>query len=158
MNQGTVNDAHSYDMGSVRFTERFLKGDPPSEEEINSCRQAIKEYYSSRPFTIKGDVEAIGVGGTVTTLAAMALNLKEYQPEKINGFKVSRTLIDKVVSDFSINPSEVMLNKHPVYLAGRADIFMAGILILDGFMDVFGLEFIQVSTGGIRHGAILKTS
>ena len=49
-----------------------------------------------------------------------------------------------------------ILKEHPVYLKGRADIFMAGILILEGFMEKESLSQLIVSTGGIRHGAILK--
>jgi len=158
LSSSRVSDAYSYDMGSVRFTERFLKTNPPMDKEINACKNVIREYYESRPFSINGNVEAIGVAGTLTSLAGMALDLNEYKPQNINGFKVTRTLVQKVISDFSNHSSEAMLKKYPVYLAGRADIFMAGILILDGFLDAFDQESILVSTGGIRHGAILKTS
>jgi exopolyphosphatase/guanosine-5'-triphosphate,3'-diphosphate pyrophosphatase len=48
-----------------------------------------------------------------------------------------------------------MLAQNPVYLQGREDIFLAGMLILEGFVNQFQLKEVIVSTGGIRHGAVI---
>lgn len=151
-----IVDAHSYDMGSVRFTERFLKRNPPAPEEINECRDAIKNIYKERLFYTGESCTAIGVAGTLTTLVGITENLNSYQPEKLNGYKLSIADVEKVIDQFSNNAAERMLELHPVYLKGRADIFFAGMLILEGFLKQFHLNEILVSTGGIRHGAIIE--
>lgn len=156
LKNGEVVDGHSYDMGSVRFTERFLHSDPPSENEIERCREEVQRFYEGRLFDKVNDPVAVGVAGTVTTLAAIAMGLKTYQPEKLAGFELTRSHIRTVIDEFLNHKSEKMLERHPVYLNGRADIFMAGMLILEGFLDQFELKSMTVSTGGIRHGSLLK--
>lgn len=151
-----VSDLHSYDMGSVRFTERFLKNDPPSEEQIISCRNEIKSLFDNRPFEMSKNATLVGVAGTVTTLAGISMGLIDYQPDKLNGYILTLEGIRSVITKFIKNPSPEILKEHPSYLKGRADIFMAGMLILEGFMEYQGFEELVVSTGGIRHGAILK--
>lgn len=152
-----ITDAHSFDMGSVRFTERFLRDDPPKKAQITACRKEVENLLNDRPFDIKEDAILVGVAGTVTTLAGISSGLTEYQPEKLNGYVLTLESIRSVIERFSVTPSEKMLKEHPVYLKGRADIFMAGMLILEGFMEQGDLKELIVSTGGIRHGAILKS-
>ena len=65
----------SLDVGSVRLTERFLRGDPPTHDELEACAAAVRELLPERDFTA-----AVGVAGTVTTLAA--LDLGGYDPER----------------------------------------------------------------------------
>lgn len=152
---GVVTDAHSYDMGSVRFTERFLYGNPPSKKEIEACRAEVKKMYNQRPFETGEFIKAAGVAGTLTTLVGIIKNLDAYEPEKLAGYRLNSMEVKRVIEQFSTHKSEEMLNRHPVYLKGRADIFLAGMLILEGFMQQFNINEITVSTGGIRHGAIL---
>jgi exopolyphosphatase/guanosine-5'-triphosphate,3'-diphosphate pyrophosphatase len=151
-----ITDAHSFDMGSVRFTERFLRDDPPKKEQISACRKGIESLLNNRPFDIKKGAVLVGVAGTVTTLAGISLGLTEYQPEKLNGYVLTLESIRSVIERFSVTHSQKMLKEHPVYLKGRADIFMAGMLILEGLMEQFDIQKLIASTGGIRHGAILK--
>ncbi|WP_428234694.1 Ppx/GppA phosphatase family protein [Gracilimonas sp.] len=152
---GKVLDGHSFDMGSVRFTERFLSGNPPSSEEIENCRNKITEFYKSRKFEVDERVKAVGVAGTVTTLAAMALDITNYEPEKLNGHSLKLDTVRHYIDMFSENTHEDMLAQNPVFLQGREDIFMGGMLILEGFMNHFNFDELLVSTGGIRHGAII---
>jgi len=152
---GKVIDGHSFDMGSVRFTERFLSGNPPSGLEISSCREQVKEFFESRSFEIGDDCKAVGVAGTVTTLAAMVLDLTTYQPEELNGFTLLPDHLNNFIVEFEECTHQEMLAQNPVYLQGREDIFLAGMLILEGFLYQFQLKEIVVSTGGIRHGAII---
>lgn len=156
-NGNQLLDAYSYNMGSVRFTERYLKHNPPLPAEMNECRYATDEMLNSRPFLLKGAFRAIGVAGTVTSLAFIKLDLERYKPEKISGYQLSTTVISDFIKQFSVLSSQELENKYPVVMQGRADIMVAGLLILDGFLKKYQLESIMVSTGGIRHGAIIKS-
>lgn len=150
-------DKYSFDMGSVRFTERFLKHDPPKEKEIEECRAFVKRTFRNRFFHNNSYFKAVGVAGTVTSLAAIIMELEAYEPAEMNDVIIYRDEIREVIDQYLKKPSEEMLAKYPNILKGRADILLAGLLILDGFMERFERKELIVSTGGIRHGAILNT-
>ncbi|MFH5832436.1 Ppx/GppA family phosphatase [Halalkalibaculum sp. DA3122] len=149
-------DYHSFDVGSVRFTERFLHSDPPGEDEVSRCRKAIAESFEHRPFSWNGKTEAIGVAGTVTSLAFMEINATAYKPEKLAGMRLTRNTVQQWVQKISHMKAAELLEEYPVVMEGRADVFLPGILILDEFLKRYDFEEIVVSTGGIRHGAIIK--
>jgi exopolyphosphatase/guanosine-5'-triphosphate,3'-diphosphate pyrophosphatase len=153
--QGKLHDAHSYNMGCVRFTERFLHENPPTKNEIEPCRAEIKRLFDARLFETGDQKQAIGVAGTITTLAGMALELNSYKPEKLNGFKLTLANIQQFIEEFCTHTYQQMLERNSTYLKGREDIFLAGLLILETFLKQFGFTEILVSTGGIRHGALL---
>lgn len=155
---GSLLDAHSFDMGCVRFTERFLTQDPPFQEQIRECREAIKYMLDSRKFKPKRKVEAVGVAGTLTSLAAIDLQIDEYDPDRMNGHVIVREKLKKGIEIFSLHTHQQLLELSPEVLKGREDIFLAGLLILEGFLNYFDLDDIKVSTGGIRHGALLNES
>src|SRR5436190_23298107 len=71
----------SLDVGSVRLTERFIHSDPPTTDELNAAAEAI-DLPDLQP------TSAIGVAGTVTTLAALELGV--YDPERVHGHRITR--------------------------------------------------------------------
>lgn len=153
---GKLIDSHSFDMGCVRFTERFLVQDPPFQEQIRECRQAVKSMLETKKFKPKKNVQAVGVAGTLTSLAAIDLQIDEYEPEHMNGHLIVRDKLKKGIEIFSLHTHQQLLELSPKVLKGREDIFLAGLLILEGFLNYFDLEEIRVSTGGIRHGALMN--
>lgn len=153
---GELIDAHSFDMGCVRFNERFLLQDPPFQEQIQQCREAVKNMLDSKKFKAKRNTKAIGVAGTLTSLAAIDLQIDEYDPEHMNGHLIVSEKLKKGIEIFSLHTHPQLLELSPKVLKGREDIFLAGLLILEGFLNYFDLKEIRVSTGGIRHGALLN--
>lgn len=153
---GELINMHSFDMGCVRFTERFLIQDPPFQEQIRECRQVVKSMFDVKKFKHKKDIRAVGVAGTLTSLAALDLQIDEYDPELINGHLIVHEKLKKLIEIFSLYTREQLLELSPKVLKGREDIFLAGLLILEGFLNYSDLEEIRVSTGGIRHGALLN--
>ena len=152
---GTLIDAYSFDMGCVRFNERFLHEDPPFQEQIQQCRAAVKEMLDTKKFKTKRNTRAVGVAGTMTSLAAIDLQIDEYDPEHMNGHVIVSEKLKKGIEIFSLHTHQQLLELSPKVMKGREDIFLAGLLILEGFLNYFGLEEIKVSTGGIRHGALI---
>ncbi len=151
----TLIDRFSFSMGSIRFTERYLSGDPPSELEIEQCRNAVSKEFKEHPFSISPDIQMIGVAGTVTSLAFILLNLTSYDPERISNYLLDKSDIKRFIEYFSTHTVEQALKKWPIVMNGRADVMLAGLLILEGFLSKYSLNKIRVSTGGIRHGAVL---
>ncbi len=153
---GKLVDGHSFDMGCVRFNERFLHQDPPFQEQIQECREAIKNMLDSKKIKTRRNTQAVGVAGTLTSLAAIDLQLEEYDPEHMNGHVIVSEKLKKGIEIFSLHTHQQLLELSPKVLKGREDIFLAGLLILEGFLNYFDLKEIRVSTGGIRHGALLN--
>ena len=150
-----LDQFHSFDMGSVRFKERFLLHNPPYQEEIIECRDEIKYLLGKKKFKPPKKLTAVGVAGTATSLAAIDLQLDEYENERLNGHIIDREKLSKSIEVFSLHTYDQLLELSPKLLKGREDIFLTGLLILEGFMKFYDIPEIKVSTGGIRHGALL---
>jgi exopolyphosphatase / guanosine-5'-triphosphate,3'-diphosphate pyrophosphatase len=151
---GKMTEAVSIDMGSVRFSERFLKSNPPKKNQINDARVEVSRLLNGiNPVNEK--FEAVGVAGTVTSIAAIELGLNEYDAALINGYKLRREIIGDYISEFSRLTSDEIELGNPAFLTNRGDVILGGLLILDEFLEWCGKAEITVSTGGIRHGILL---
>jgi exopolyphosphatase/guanosine-5'-triphosphate,3'-diphosphate pyrophosphatase len=125
-------------------------------QEIKWCRKAIRDALRERTFDWKRDTSLIGVAGTVTSLASIAYKIDTYQPEKLNNKVLSLEQIRAQVKNFMGKKSSQLLENHPEILKGRADVILAGMLILEEFMKLYDISKLTASTGGIRHGALVK--
>lgn len=152
---GELKDYISLDMGSVRFSERFLKSNPPTEIQVNDARVEISKLLKSVK-SRKCNSEAIGVAGTVTSVAAIELGLHEYDPIKINGYRLSLVSIRRFIDEFSSITAAEIEEQYPPFLTRRGDVILGGLLILEEFLKWSGNDEIVVSTGGIRHGILLE--
>src|ERR671936_1288504 len=76
----------SLDIGSVRLTERHLHSDPPTREELAECADAVRSLLAERvPAELRSDATAVvGVAGTVTSLAALDLDLETYDRNRVH--------------------------------------------------------------------------
>lgn len=151
-----IRDRHSFDMGCVRFTERFMKNDPPTQSQIKACKGAIRQKLEEYEFHLTNNVSLIGVAGTVTSLAFIDTQMDAYKSKSLVGHKISKEVISKYTYRFQKVSSSELLKNYSQVMEGRADIFLAGLLILEQVMKVYGFNQLVVSTGGIRHGAIFK--
>jgi exopolyphosphatase/guanosine-5'-triphosphate,3'-diphosphate pyrophosphatase len=145
----------SIDMGCVRFTERFLLHNPPYQEEIYLCREAIQDLLIKNKLRLPRNLKAIGVAGTMTSLAAINMQVNEADYDLFNGMVIDTEALTKSIEIFSLHTHDQLLELSPNVMKGREDIFLAGLLILEGFLKYYNLSEIVVSTGGIRHGALL---
>jgi len=150
-----LRDRYSYDMGCVRFTERFLKDDVPQKVHIKNCRVAIRGTLSEYEFNFVDEASLIGVAGTVTSLAYIMRGLTTYDTSLLDGYEITLKTLSESIQTISNYTSQELLSRYPKVMEGRADIFLAGLLILQEFMKKYNFEKLIASTGGIRHGAIL---
>ncbi len=153
---GELADYHSFNIGCVRFTERYLGNPPVSQALREDCRVAIREELSKVSLPLSDCQKWCGVAGTVTSLAYLLQNLTEYSTEKINNTVISRADLSYWEEKLGNLTVQEMEQNWPIVMKGRADIFMAGILILDEILRISGSDEIVVSTGGVRHGMILQ--
>lgn len=150
----SVLTKHSFDIGCVRLTERFLKTSPPSSLAMSQALSAIRKQISAVP-AVSTNSRLIGVAGTVTTLAAIDLNLPEYDPRKVSGHELTYEKIQELLAKLRIKTVEEM-RAFPQILPGRADILLAGVVILLEVMDQLNIETMTVSDRGLRYGVALE--
>ena len=150
-----ISDRHSFDMGCVRFTERFLDTPSISQYQIEHCKDAVVKMLSEYSLDFSSQPTLIGVAGTVTSLAVMDQELEKYDPNRINGYKLSAETIANHIKMVRNISSDQLIRRYPTVMKGRADIFLAGLLVLEEIMNHYGFSSLTVSTGGIRHGALI---
>jgi exopolyphosphatase/guanosine-5'-triphosphate,3'-diphosphate pyrophosphatase len=152
-----VRAARSVDIGCVRLTERHLRGDPPSAEEIrrseDDIRAALAQVTAEVP--VAEAASLVGVAGSVTTVSAIALGLPAYDPEAIHGSRISVDDVREVTADL-LASTRVRRAAMPVMHPGRVDVIGAGALILRVLMDEFGMSEVVVSEHDILDGIALR--
>lgn len=153
-----ILDRHSFDMGCVRFTERFHLASKITSNQVQQCQEVVQEMLSTYIFDIPKGVRLVGVSGTVTSLAYMDQELEEFQNDNIDGYRLSLQTISQSIEWIRTTDSEELRRRYPVVMEGRADIFLAGLLILETIMNRYALDGIISTTGGIQHGAIITSS
>jgi exopolyphosphatase / guanosine-5'-triphosphate,3'-diphosphate pyrophosphatase len=147
----------SLDIGSVRLTERFLRSDPPKTDELEECARAVRSLLSERlPAEMRADA-AIGVAGTVTTLAALAQNLAEYDPARVHGFQLSAEAVAVQLARLATLPLNYRQDV-PALERERAPVIVAGAVILKEVLAHFGLAEIEASERDLLHGAALEAA
>ena len=149
----------SLDLGCVRTTERFLPSDPPAPRELVECATAIRSLLAERvpEETRRGVRTAIGVAGTVTTLAALDLGLREYDPERIHGHRIAADAVEFQLHRLAALPL-AELREVPGLEPARAPVIVAGIVIVDEVLAYFGLRELEASEQDLLHGAALAAA
>jgi exopolyphosphatase/guanosine-5'-triphosphate,3'-diphosphate pyrophosphatase len=145
----------SLDLGCVRLTERFLHADPPAEEELAACASAVGTLLSERVAHEVRPHSAIGVAGTITSIAALDLGLEEYDPEKVHGHRVLRSGVAAQLKRLASLPV-VERRQIPALEPERAPVIVAGAVILSEALDHFGLDGLEASERDILDGAALE--
>jgi exopolyphosphatase/guanosine-5'-triphosphate,3'-diphosphate pyrophosphatase len=150
------HSGESLDIGSVRFTERFLKQHPPTDEQFWVCQEAVdrqleklKEWRKSLPHTM----QLLAVAGTATTLAAWFLGLRKFDAKAIDGLTLTTGDVHRQVEELkwrSVAEREALPGIEP----GRADVLLAGALILWRSMEILDFPNLQISSRGLRFGIL----
>ena len=152
----TVEAARSVDIGCVRLTERHLHSDPPTAKEVHRTRSdvraALAEVTAEVP--VREAATLVGLAGSVTTVAALALHLPAYDAAAIHGSRISADSVREVTADLLAAPRSRRAAM-PVMHPGRVDVIGAGALVLQVVMDELGFDEVVVSEHDILDGIAL---
>ncbi len=154
-NHSTVSQMISFDIGSVRLTERVLRSDPVTDKEMRRLQEIIQNTLAKVAFNKLTFGTVVGVAGTVTTLACMQLGLHEYDPQKINQTRLTTRDIRTIINSLKIKTlaeRRKIVGLNPK----RADVILAGAVILEECMTYFKATELRVSDRGLRYGVILN--
>lgn len=148
-----AEDAISTDVGCVRLTERHFAADPPSPEEIAAAAADVDRALEE----VRGVIDPrraaslLGLAGTVTTMAGIALDLPGYDPERIHHSRLPAGALHRIAADLLAAGHDERA-AIPVMHPGRVDVIAAGALILDRIVAGFGFTEVVVSEHDILDG------
>jgi exopolyphosphatase / guanosine-5'-triphosphate,3'-diphosphate pyrophosphatase len=150
---------HSMDVGSVRMTERHLHDDPPTAAQLAAVVADVGAALerASRDVPIPQADSLVGVAGTVTTVAAMALGLTEYDSAAIHGARLASAQVVEIadrLAHMTHDERAAVRVIHP----GRVDVITAGAIVLRTVVERSGLDEIVVSEHDILDGIAASIS
>ncbi len=147
----TVDSAVSVDIGCVRMTERYLRDDPPTPEQVEAARSYVGTVVDKALATVGTGPNVVGLAGTVTTVAAIALGLPGYQPERIDRSRLSTVDCERITGEL-LRMTRAQRLALPVMHPGRADVIGGGALILTEILRRTGAGGCLVSEHDILDG------
>jgi exopolyphosphatase/guanosine-5'-triphosphate,3'-diphosphate pyrophosphatase len=146
---GAVRELASVPIGAVRLSERFLAGDPPRPDEVRAMIAAIDAALAGAP--VPAGVPLVGTAGTATTLAAVALGLARYDPDRVQGMRVARAEVERQLARY-LELTVAERRRIPGLEPKRADTIPAGAAIVARVLDRAGADGFVVSDRGVRWG------
>jgi exopolyphosphatase/guanosine-5'-triphosphate,3'-diphosphate pyrophosphatase len=149
----SVEAACSVDVGSVRLTERHLESDPPDAAQVAAARADVDAALElvRQVVPVERARTAVGLAGSVTTVAALALGLPAYDPERIHLSRLRRADV-QAVTDRLLGMTREQRAALPALHPGRVDVIGGGALVLAVLVERLGLDEVLVSESDILDG------
>jgi exopolyphosphatase/guanosine-5'-triphosphate,3'-diphosphate pyrophosphatase len=162
LSDGVIRCVHPLKLGAVRLTEQFGTCEPSNPSQLKELREFTKQIIQTEIGEFGESPSLfVGTGGTITSLAAMSLRAQSTSdrqsliPSSTRGHQIElveiRNLIDKLAS---LNVSE--RGSVSGLSSERADIIVAGLVIIESLLELLGLDSVKVHDRGIRDGIILE--
>ncbi|MEV0119553.1 Ppx/GppA phosphatase family protein [Streptomyces sp. NPDC050844] len=145
--------ARSVDIGCVRLTERHIRSDPPAPAELDAVRADIEAALdlAEQTVPIREARTLVGLAGSVTTVAAIALGLDAYDSAAIHHSRISYEQVAEIVGRLAGSTHDERA-AIPVMHPGRVDVIVSGALVLLAIMDRTGAREVVVSEHDILDG------
>jgi len=149
----TVTAAISVDIGCVRMTERHLHGDPPDPRQVAAATADIDAALDLAAGKVPAAAARtlVGLAGSVTTVAALALGLDGYDPARIHHSRISAADVHRQAVRL-LGQTRESRAALPVMHPGRVDVIGAGALILDRIVQRFSFPDVLASEHDILDG------
>jgi exopolyphosphatase / guanosine-5'-triphosphate,3'-diphosphate pyrophosphatase len=142
----------SLPFGAVSLTERFMRSDPPGSDEIQALKAEVQAGIMHHCALMPEKVPLLaGVGGTVTVLASMDRQLENYDPNLLEGWFIPPERLSGLVERLSRSRHQDRLG-FSIVGEGRADIVVAGALVVSLLFERFPSSALVCSTQGLRYG------
>ncbi|RXS79310.1 Ppx/GppA family phosphatase [Streptomyces sp. TM32] len=158
LGDGAVRAARSLDVGCVRMTERHLVhegaiSDPPTDGQIAAIKADVAAALDRAEETVplREAATLVGLAGSVTTVAAIALGLKQYDSEAIHHSRLSLAQVREITGRL-LSSTHAERAAIPVMHPGRVDVIAAGALVLLSIMERTGAGEVVVSEHDILDG------
>lgn len=145
-------------LGAVRLTEMFLNdGDHVYPAALDRLNRYIHSALADFDWLHLGPDEAfVGVGGTARALARMDREARHYPFDLINGYELARTRLQGLVERLIELPVAERVRQMPGLPADRADIILAGALVVQGALRAAHASALTICGHGLREGLFFK--
>jgi len=147
---GNISYSLSLPLGAAFFTEMFLHRDPPAPEELENLNTHLSRELKLHLPADAAD-RLVGVGGTVTSIAAMLLNLTPYDGGRVHGMELSLTEVERQLerlAALTLRQRREITGLNP----GWAPVIVAGVAVVAAVLRRTGDSCLTVSDHGLRHG------
>ncbi len=153
---GNIEAKVSLEVGSVRLTERCLPSDPPTDAELEAARVYFRGLLASAPGWQEG-ATLVGVSGTILALLGLELNVHDAAKlaETCDGRTLHRPAVDLFYERFRHLPAAERI-VGSIIPSGRADVIVAGMLIVGEIMDHYRQREMRVTGQGVRYGLLYE--
>ncbi len=150
--------SHSFDIGCRRVTERLLRSDPPTKEEMAQagswCRSRFAPLFDRRAEE-QGEIERmVAVAGTATSVVSVHEAMDPYDSQRVNGYRVTREILEEVRARLARMPLE-RRKKVKGLQPQRAGVIVGGLIILQNVLDLAGVDSFSVSESDILQGTVV---
>jgi exopolyphosphatase/guanosine-5'-triphosphate,3'-diphosphate pyrophosphatase len=150
---GKVEERFSVNVGAVRFTERFNLSGVVSETVLGDALDAIAADLAKLDGRPSPDA-LLGMGGTLTNIAAVKHELAAYDPDVVHGTVLDAAELDRQIELFRTHTLEER-REIPGLQPRRAGVILAGACIVRSVLRKLGRESLTVSDRGLRHGLLV---
>lgn len=152
--------SRSFKLGAIRLTDRFFASASLHPSAVSSCRSFVR----STLMILQSEIEqfgydiAVASSGTAETVARLiCARSGKPVPQTFNRFEFTRKEIAEMVSLLADAPTVSARQQRFNLEPSRADIILAGAIILEGFADVYGVETFMFSDYALREGVLIDT-
>jgi exopolyphosphatase/guanosine-5'-triphosphate,3'-diphosphate pyrophosphatase len=161
LGRGPAMSSVSLQLGCVRLTERFLKSDPPTPDEVAATRRAITGALTDgeRELPELSHLDPmrrmVGLAGTVSTLASMQLGIADYDMDKLHHATLTLDEVETMcttLASLSAEERRGLVGMVP----GREDVILGGALVLEVVATRYDCPEVIVSERDILDGIVLS--
>jgi len=153
---GLLRNSVSVPLGVLRLSQRFFDHDPPKRREVEELRGHVRETLGSVFEALGGkNYRLFGIGGTVRSLARAAIELRDYPVERVHGYPLWDHDLE-ALAELLGEMSAAKRRAVPGIGTDRADVVIAGIVVLQELVRATDAGRIVVAGTGIREGLALE--
>lgn len=148
----TFHQYFSQQAGSVRFTERYINSDPISKKNLRALQEGAATAFAGVDwFKAAPGKMLAGVGGTIRALAGIDQKRRRHPIDRVHGYVLTRAALSAIINTLRVK-NQVQREAIPGLNRDRADVILAGSIILHQLMIQSGFEEVFVSGQGLREG------
>jgi exopolyphosphatase / guanosine-5'-triphosphate,3'-diphosphate pyrophosphatase len=158
VDHGRITPFASLAVGAVRLTARFIASDPPGPAELQALRRHVRARLGRAFSRVRGarrHAPLVGLGGTVRALARIHLETARRRRTAVHGTRLRRADVEEIRQRLQ-NLTLAQRRRVRGLKAERADIIVAGAMVVEEIMSLGGHEDLTVCDRGVRHGLLLR--
>jgi exopolyphosphatase / guanosine-5'-triphosphate,3'-diphosphate pyrophosphatase len=151
-----ARESGSWRVGAVRMTERFLPGGGvPKQKQLDELREYVAQELQGADWLSAAGRHLVGIGGTVRNLAAAAQRCAGQPSNGVQGMFLSAEALARLVARLAELPAAER-SRVPGIKPARADLILAGAMVVQEALRTGGFEGIEITEAGLREGVFFE--